>query len=51
MFRSSREAKYIAYRALILEFAAVVWCPHATRDTESLESLQGRAARWICSSC
>ena len=53
MFRCSREAKYIAYRALvcsILEYAAVVWCPHATGDIKLLESLQGRAACWICSS-
>ena len=52
-FRCSCEAKYIAYRTLvrpILEYAAVVWCPHATRDIKSLESLQGRAARWICGS-
>ena len=50
MFRCSHEAKYIAYRALvrpILEYAAVVWCPHATGDIKSLESLQGWAARWI----
>ena len=45
MFRCSCEAKYITYRALvcpILEYAAVVWCPHATADIESLESLQGQ---------
>ena len=53
MFRCSHEAKYVAYRALvcpILEYAAVVWCPHATGDIKLLESLQGRAARWICGS-
>ena len=53
MFRCNREAKYIAYRALvhpILEYAAVVWCPHATGDIESSESLQGWAACWICGS-
>ena len=53
MFRCSCEAKYVAYRALvhpILEYAAVVWCPHATGDIKSLESLQGWAARWICGS-
>ena len=53
MFGCSREAKRIAYRALvrpILEYAAVVWCPHATGDIKLLESFQGRAARWICGS-
>ena len=41
MFRCSREAKYIAYRALvcpILEYAAVVWCPHATGDIKLYEN-------------
>ena len=55
MFGCNREAKHIAYRALvrpILEYATVVWCPHmhATGDIKLLESFQGRAARWICGS-
>ena len=53
MFGCSCEAKYGAYRAIvcpILEYAAVVWCPHAKGDINLLESIQGRAARWICGS-
>ena len=53
MFGCSCEAKYGAYRAVvrpILEYAAVVWCPHAKGDINLLESIQGRAARWICGS-
>ena len=53
MFGCGREAKYMAYRALvrpILEYAAVVWCPYTMKDINLLESLQGRAARWICGS-
>ena len=34
----------------ILEYAAVVWCPHAKGDINLLESIQGWAARWICGS-
>ena len=43
----------MAYRALvrpILEYAAVVWCPYTMKDIKLLESLQGRAVRWICGS-
>ena len=43
----------MAYRALvrpILEYAAVVWCPYTTRDIKLLQSLHGRASRWICGS-
>ena len=53
MFGCSHEAKHIAYRALVrptLEYAAVVWCPHATRDIKLLQSFQGRGAHWICGS-
>ena len=53
LFACSRGAKFMAYRALaypILEYTAVVWCPYTTKDIKLLESLQGRAARWICGS-
>ena len=53
MFGCGREARYMAYRALvhlILEYAAVVWSPYTMKDIKLLESLQGRAARWICGS-
>ena len=44
MLGCGREAKYMAYRALvcpILEYAAVVWCPYTMKDIKLLESLQG----------
>jgi len=31
-----------------VEYAVVVWCPHYNCDTKLIESLQNRAARWIC---
>ena len=53
MFGCSRAAKCAAYKAIIrptLEYAAVVWNPHNLGDIQLLESLQKRAARWICGS-
>ena len=32
----------------ILEYASVVWSPHTVSDIDAIESLQKRAARWIC---
>ena len=53
MFGCSRVAKCAAYKAIVrptLEYAAVVWCPHTSGDIKLLESLQNRAAHWICGS-
>ena len=54
IFGCSRAAKCAAYKAIIrptLEYAAVVCNPHNLGDIQLLESLQKRAARWICGSC
>ena len=53
MFGCSCVAKCAAYKAVVcptLEYAAVVWSPHTKGDIKLLESLQNRAARWICGS-
>ena len=53
MFGCTHEAKYAAYKAIIrptIEYAAVVWNPHNHGDIKLLESLQNRAACWICGS-
>ena len=53
MFGCSCVAKCTAYKAVVcptLEYAAVVWSPHTKGDIKLLESLQNRAARWICGS-
>ena len=53
MFGCSRVAKCAAYKAVVrptLEYAAVVWSPHTKGDIKLLESLQNRAACWICGS-
>jgi len=54
MFGCSYEAKCATYKAIVrptLEYAAVVWCPHYNCDIKMIESLQNRAAYWICGSC
>ena len=51
MFGCSCVAKCAAYKAVVcptLEYAAVVWSPHTKGDIKLLESLQNRAAGWIC---
>ena len=53
MYGCNRTAKCAAHKAIVrpsLEYAAVVCNPHSTKDINSLESLQNRAARWICGS-
>ena len=53
IFGCSREAKCAAYKTIVrptVEYAAVAWCPHYNCDTKLIESLQNRAARWICGS-
>ena len=45
--------KAVAYKCLvrpILEYASPVWCVHSSKDISQLESIQRRAARWVCGS-
>ena len=53
MYGCSRAAKCAAYKVIVrplLEYAAAVWYPHTSGDVKLLESLQNRAAQWICGS-
>ena len=53
MLGCDSEAKYRAYKAIVrplLEYACVVWFPHAVKDVNLLEAVQRRAARWVCGS-
>ena len=53
MYGCGRMAKCAAYKAIVrpsLKYAAVVRNPHTKKDINLLESLQNRAARWICGS-
>ena len=44
---SLRETAYISLVRSILEYSAVVWDPHLKKDTEQLEAIQRRAARFV----
>ena len=53
MLGCDSEAKYRAYKAIVrplLEYACVVWSPHAVKDVNLLEAIQRRAAQWVCGS-
>ena len=53
MYGCSHAAKCVAYKAIVcplLEYAAVVCCPHTSGDIKLLESPHNRAAQWICGS-
>ena len=52
MFGASFSAKNIAYKCLVrphLEYACPVWSPFTSSNIKLIESVQRRAARWICS--
>jgi len=53
MHGCSCTAKCAAYKTIVrpsLEYATVVCSPHSKGDINLFESLQNRAARWICGS-
>ena len=50
IFGCTQQAKINAYKALVrpyLKNACAVWAPYTTNDTDLLEAVQNRAARWI----
>ena len=52
MCTCSMNVKERAYLALVrphLEFCAPAWNPHQQKEIETLEKVQRRAVRWICS--
>ena len=45
------KVKSLAYSSMIrsnLEYCSTVWSPHTLNDINRLESVQRRAARWVC---
>ena len=51
LFCCSPSAKVHCFGALVLplmQYACPVWLPHYKKDLQLLESVQNRAARWIC---
>ena len=52
MFGASSSARNLAYKCLVrphLEYACPVWSPFTSTNLNLLETVQRRAARWICS--
>lgn len=43
-----RKATYQTMARPVLEYASTVWDPHTKEDTQSLEKVQRRAARYVC---
>jgi len=53
LFASPSTVKAATYNCLvrpILEYAAPAWYLYSARDTDQLEAIQRRAARWACGS-
>ena len=51
MHGCNRDAKKRAYLALVrphLEFCSPAWTVHQKKDEDAIESVQRKAARWIC---
>ena len=51
LFCCSQSAIALCYCALVLplmQYACPVWLPHYSKDLRLLESVQNRAARWVC---
>ena len=49
---SPQDCKRLAYIALVrsgLEYASIIWDPTLQKDTEALERVQRKAARWVTS--
>jgi hypothetical protein len=47
---SPQDLKRLAYISLVrsgMEYASVIWDPHLSKDKDTLEKIQRRAARWI----
>ena len=52
MYHCSARAKSLAFKGLVrplLEYACPVWILHGPGNVSLLETVQNRAARWICS--
>jgi len=50
LYKCSPETKSTAYTSLIrplLVYGAAVWDPYLQKDTQSIEMVQQRAARWV----
>ena len=53
LYCCSQSAKSHSYCALVLpliQYGFPVWLPHYNKDLKLLESIQNRAAHWICGS-
>ena len=49
---SPRQSKCMAYTALVrsgMEYASAIWDPHTKKDSDKLEGIQQKAARWATS--